>query len=441
MQIDESAQTFNLGVVIRETGLKADTIRAWERRYGLPSPGRTSGGHRLYSQRDIDTLKWLAARRAEGLTISRAVRLWRQLESEAKDPLVVMPLAESGVAGLAARVKGDVLDEIRRNWLDACLAFDEPGANATLAQAHALYPAEIVALNVIRAAMAEIGDRWEAGEISVHQEHFASELATRQLEALIAATPPPRQSGTIAVGCPQHEEHTLSGLIITLLLRRSGQPALFLGANIPHEAFLPALRHLSPRLVIMSAQRLSTAASLARLARTLNEHGVHLAFGGRVFVRNVELRNLVAGYYVGDQLDIVADSVEVLLQAPLRRMELPPVSPAYERALGRFNTRRLQLHARVSELLERQRTFPLQYLETINHFVGEDIRAALELGNLELVNQEILWARSLLEHRQFAPDHLRSYFRAYRQAAEECLGDAGRPILTWLRSLPLNPQE
>ncbi|MCA9937221.1 MAG: MerR family DNA-binding transcriptional regulator, partial [Anaerolineales bacterium] len=37
-------------VVVQETGLKPDTLRAWERRYGVPSPERTAGGHRLYSQ-------------------------------------------------------------------------------------------------------------------------------------------------------------------------------------------------------------------------------------------------------------------------------------------------------------------------------------------------------------------------------------------------------
>jgi len=64
--------TFNLKVVVRETGLKPDTLRAWERRYGMPQPHRTPGGHRLYSQYDIDTLKWMVDRQNEGLSISRA---------------------------------------------------------------------------------------------------------------------------------------------------------------------------------------------------------------------------------------------------------------------------------------------------------------------------------------------------------------------------------
>src|SRR5574342_864696 len=78
---------YNLKVVLKETGLTADTLRAWERRYGLPVPERTPGGHRLYSQRDIETIKWLMKRQAEGLSISRAVDLWNEQLSSGVDPL------------------------------------------------------------------------------------------------------------------------------------------------------------------------------------------------------------------------------------------------------------------------------------------------------------------------------------------------------------------
>ena len=87
--------TYNLKAVVRETGLKPDTLRAWERRYGVPAPQRTESGHRLYSQHDIDTLKWLLLRQSEGMSISRAIELWRRMEEEGADPLV--PQGSSGV--------------------------------------------------------------------------------------------------------------------------------------------------------------------------------------------------------------------------------------------------------------------------------------------------------------------------------------------------------
>ena len=80
---------YNLKVVVRETGLKPDTLRAWERRYNLPNPQRTNGGHRLYSQHDIEILKWLIDRQSEGMTISRAVALWQELTDREGDPFQV----------------------------------------------------------------------------------------------------------------------------------------------------------------------------------------------------------------------------------------------------------------------------------------------------------------------------------------------------------------
>ena len=50
--------TYNIKVVLNQTGIAADTLRAWERRYGLPVPQRTQGGHRMYSERDIETIVW-----------------------------------------------------------------------------------------------------------------------------------------------------------------------------------------------------------------------------------------------------------------------------------------------------------------------------------------------------------------------------------------------
>jgi DNA-binding transcriptional MerR regulator len=91
---------FNLKAVVQQTGLKPDTLRAWERRYGLPRPERSEGRHRLYSRRDIDTVRWLMARQREGLSISHAVELWGQIEASGQDPLrTEMPLGGRGASG------------------------------------------------------------------------------------------------------------------------------------------------------------------------------------------------------------------------------------------------------------------------------------------------------------------------------------------------------
>ena len=88
MTTTNKTPTYNLKVIVSETGIKPDTLRAWERRYGLPNPKRSKGKHRLYSEHDLETIKWLIQRQDEGLSISRAVNLWNQLKEEGKNPLL-----------------------------------------------------------------------------------------------------------------------------------------------------------------------------------------------------------------------------------------------------------------------------------------------------------------------------------------------------------------
>jgi len=66
---------YTIKTVVLETGIAPATLRAWERRYGVLSPGRSDGGYRLYSERDIATLRWLKNQVDAGVSISRAVAL------------------------------------------------------------------------------------------------------------------------------------------------------------------------------------------------------------------------------------------------------------------------------------------------------------------------------------------------------------------------------
>jgi DNA-binding transcriptional MerR regulator len=136
---------FNLKAVIKKTGLKPDTLRAWERRYGIPTPQRSAGGHRLYSQHDISTIQWLMARQQEGMSIKRAVELWGQIEREGRDPLhTPTPLVFPPAPPVAVQMADGTLSEMRKSWINACLIYDERTAEQILAQAFAIYPLELV---------------------------------------------------------------------------------------------------------------------------------------------------------------------------------------------------------------------------------------------------------------------------------------------------------
>src|SRR5687768_8713278 len=111
---------YNTKLVVGETGVPADTFRAWERRYGLPQPQRGDGGQRLYSERDIATLRWLRDRTNEGLTISQAVAL---LETQADAP--------------ATHLLPRSTETLQHELVQALLRFDAPTADMLLSEAFA----------------------------------------------------------------------------------------------------------------------------------------------------------------------------------------------------------------------------------------------------------------------------------------------------------------
>ncbi|GAB4430628.1 MAG: hypothetical protein Kow0031_11530 [Anaerolineae bacterium] len=425
--------TFNLKAVVQETGLKQDTLRAWERRYGLPSPERTPGGHRLYSQRDIDTLKWLVARQQEGLSISRAVDLWQRLLDEGKDPILETEPSEydSGVSHVALAAAGGNIEKMRDAWIEACLAFNEKNAEALLAQAAAMYSPEIVCTEFLQKALAQIGQMWINGHVTVQQEHFASTLAVRRLEALIAGSPNPTRTGRLLIVCPPEELHIFSLLMITFLLRRNGWDTIFLGANVPVSHIEETVASVKPTLVIMAAQQIYTAATLLQTAQVLYNEKIPVAFGGRIFNQVPALQQRIPGYFLGEQIDQISDRVRQILANLRLPPDSLPVSGEYRRALNHFRERQPYIESAVWETIDSGQ-LPQVVLAYWNLNTARNISGALMLGDLAYLGSDLAWAKEMLINHNLTMDTLHTYLSAYYHAADQNLDTQGEVILAWL---------
>jgi DNA-binding transcriptional MerR regulator len=435
--VRDSAAGFNIRAVVNETGLKADTIRAWERRYGLPKPARSAGGHRQYSARDVQIIKWLMDRQEEGLTISNAVDLWNGIMGSGQDPLLapeyLQPLAER------ATLSGHTIDRLRGEWVSACLEFNESNAERALNQAFAQFPVEAVCAEVLQAGLRDIGDGWYRRQASVQQEHFASELAMRRLENLVAAAPDSTPDGGILVVAPPGEQHTFSLLLITLLLRRHGRGAIFLGANVPLHQLDAAVEEIHPQLAILSAQQLPTAASLLGAAELLNRHKVVVAYGGGVFNRLPGIRDRVAGHFLGETIATAPAIVEVLLSQRPAPLSAPRLPEEYRRALQVFEREISQIEARVYPQLVDRGEFDA-FLRTAVSNTALFLRAALILGDLSTFRAEIDWIHGLLQQEGLPEQALGTFLHVYARALEGSSGSAGRPVAEYLFDLAASYQ-
>jgi DNA-binding transcriptional MerR regulator len=414
---------YNLKAVILETGLNPATLRAWERRYGFLKPQRSPGGQRIYSEQDITLLKWVMARQAEGLSISRAIQLWRNQEESRTQ--------ESLSTGPAVGAEGTRLDEARQQWIAACLRFDEAEAERTLSQAFALTAPEVICIEVLQKGLAEIGARWAAGAVSVQQEHFASALLVRRLNALLAVAPRPSRPGRLLAACPPGEEHDLALLMLTFILRWGGWEVIYLGANVPLDQWDATLRVISPHLVLSVAQTLPGAASLIELAEFAKAQSMPLAYGGGIFNHIPGLAGRIPGHFLGRQVDGAPQVIEHLLSSQPSPPASRPLPPAYIAALGGFRENEAPILAKVRQILQTSPIDP-RYVEAANTHFTRAVVAALVLGEINYLDYSVEWLNGLLDNYGLSPTSAVQYYQAFHQAVQEQPGLQAIPVLEWL---------
>jgi MerR family transcriptional regulator, light-induced transcriptional regulator len=261
--VNEASGYLRIGELSRRTGVSPELLRAWERRYGLLHPIRSPGGYRLYSDADERRVRQTAELIGEGWSAAEAARgtLEATREPQAFGPAET--LGPSFVADVTDRLRSavDTMDAER-----AHLAFDELLSAASL---------ESAMRDVLVPYLREVGERWAAGELSVGQEHFATNLIRGRLLSLARGWGSgPGPSAVLA--CPPGEAHDLGLIMFGLVLARRGWRVTFLGADTPFESLRDAAVSLRPSLIVLAvtdrkrarrhAEDIATLAAVAPVA-------------------------------------------------------------------------------------------------------------------------------------------------------------------------------
>ncbi|MDZ4721500.1 MAG: B12-binding domain-containing protein [Roseiflexaceae bacterium] len=299
------APIFNTKAVARDTGVPPDTFRAWERRYGVPHPQRTPGGHRLYSERDIAIIRWLRDRTEEGMNISHAVMLLTSVTDS----------ADNSTLNNETRSLATMAEEL----INALISFDAAVAERVLSEAFAIYAFEEVLLNLVQPTMIEVGERWHRGEINVASEHFATEFVRRKMASLLNVFETNTQRDTIVVGCAPAELHDIGILFASLFLVRRGWHVVYLGAQVPLADLLETAQAVKPALICLSASTIDTVPGLVECAHAIQKHfpQVRFGYGGRAFNQNPQLCETVPGIFLGQDARTLVDTVSnVMLHNP-----------------------------------------------------------------------------------------------------------------------------
>ncbi len=259
----DTGPRLRIGELSRRTGVRADTLRAWERRYGLLRPERTEGGFRLYGSGDEARVRAMTAGIEAGVSAAEAAR-----QAMGSAP-AYEAAAHDGSGNERLTANADALRV-------ALEAFDDSGANAILDEALSRLTLEAVAEGVVLPAMREIGNRWERGEVSVAQEHFATGVIRGRL--LSAARNWGAGAGQLALlAAPPGESHDLGLISFGVVLHARGWRITYLGPDTPIDTISQAVGDLHPDAIVLAAL---VPAPFESAAEELSA----LASGGRLLI-------------------------------------------------------------------------------------------------------------------------------------------------------------
>jgi MerR family transcriptional regulator, light-induced transcriptional regulator len=277
-------ELLRIGELSRRVHVPVASLRAWEARYGLLSPNRTKGGFRLYGADDVARVLAMRANLERGLSAAEAARLALSETHDGATPLLAEAAAELGVA---------------------LAIFDEARAQAVLDRLFGSLSIDAALRDVIVPYLHELGERWQRGEVSIAQEHFASNVVRGRLMAMARGWG--RGSGPLAVlACAEDEQHDIPLLLFGLLIRTYGWRVGYLGADTPLPSLVQAVRELHPSAVVVSG---TAAGVLDGQSAGLQEVALHAPLYVAGAAASAELARQAHGIYLDGDMFAAADSL------------------------------------------------------------------------------------------------------------------------------------
>ena len=301
--VETNQQLWPMGAVTRRTGIGEHTLRAWERRFGFPTPLRLASGHRRFSGDQVQHL----------LLIAKA------LESGYRaGDIVPLPLAEleqllqsSGVFDRTGATGN--AEDVMSTALDACRRFDWESLAALLHSEATVLGLPRFLRERVSPILDEVGKAWGRGEIEIRHEHFFSEVLEDELRRLRAPLESAAKGRPVVIASLPNELHGLGLQIAALAIVTAGRSVRVLGPQLPVEEIVQAAKALDASAVGLSVSVFANPEEAAREITAVRERlpdDVALWIGG---AGSTTLEDLPPGVEITASLD---DLERLLMQLP-----------------------------------------------------------------------------------------------------------------------------
>ena len=222
------------------SGIKAHTIRIWEKRYGIIKPARTDTNIRYYCDDDLKRLLNIAILNKYGMRISGIAKLSDEQMSEK-----VMHYASSDLNDADSNVENLVIAMVEMNEYK----FDRILSRYIMNQGF-----EDAVIKVIFPFFEKIGLLWQTGSINPAHEHFVSNLFRQKLmvaiDNLMVTNKPDAKKFILFL--PEGEYHELALLFYNYIIKKSGNLVYYLGSSVPFNDLVESGKMIEPDFLFSS---------------------------------------------------------------------------------------------------------------------------------------------------------------------------------------------
>jgi len=246
------------------TGLSADLIRVWEKRYSVVKPVRGPRGARLYSAADVARLRALAAAVAAGRSIGDIAHLDSHDLQALNTPVPAAEASQRDGSAPSHRVVATILECVQQ--------LDGLGADRHLSDAWLALGNNAFLHEVVEPLLHEVGEAWVRGEVSIAQEHLVSGIVRNLITGMLRARPILHQPAVL-LATPPGERHELGLLLAALVAHDCGVGVGYLGIDLPAAEIAAAATSRGCPVVALSvvgpANRGSAVDAVRELDRSL----------------------------------------------------------------------------------------------------------------------------------------------------------------------------
>ena len=264
---------YPMKVVVHKTGLRSETLRAWERRYSGIRPERDSKGRRVYSDELLEKLVLLSILVDQGCRIGsianeRIEDLRLQVDQlSGQTPQQICPEPSSTAA------------------CDSAITFDDTGVWLELERAALAYGRLEMIDGFVFPLLRDIQRLQAAGSAQEVHSRFAVTCIRTFLSTMSIPAPNNSQKPTVVIACPIGQSSAVGGIASTNYARAAGWHPIFLGDSVPSDQIVATVNSVkADAIVIAATTEYYHAGILSELVRMRRGVGSEcpIYFGGKM---------------------------------------------------------------------------------------------------------------------------------------------------------------